>query len=370
MQLLRNITWSKIGIFSLGGSTVIIGYLYFRRRYPKYETIEPAPKKIESVAEAKDELVRLLLPSRLCSIHAGIGTALSFAYFSYIKIECALKASCAYFVASQISKIKMLDFEVSWWPVSQGQDALTCGEIVELVIKLSTTSYLIQQAFRDLFPALGAVAVSTAPCVLDCVWIPRHRLSRIENLIRENFVPELPKLATFISSRKEYFRAALIRDIRSIFAAAKNSEYISQKDLVDELAERMVTRISRYIIKEIGKEAKERLPSYAYRGFNMYATSSHANQLGDRVDKASSEVTIGLVSMYIPLKFRRKDVLLSKSEAESTLSGMGFDMIFDVAVKRFRAILSDRNRIDSFVQDAMDTVGHVSDDISVFFGLL
>ena len=102
----------------------------------------------------------------------------------------------------------------------------------------------------------------------------------------------------------------------------------------------------------------------------MYTTSSHAKSLYGQVDKASGELTSNLISKYIPRKFRRNDVLLSASEAESTLSGVGFDMIFDVAVGRLRATLSDRNRIDSFVQDAMDVLQNVSDDISHSFGLL
>ena len=260
----EKISWTKIGLFSLGGSAALIGYLYYKRRYPKYEEIEPAPK-IESLDKAKDELVKIILPDRLCTFHAGLGTTISIAYFSYLKIECALKASVAYVVASQVSKLKVLDFEVSWWPVTtQGQDTLTAGEILELIIKLSTTTYLAQQASRDLLPALGIVGLSSAPCLLDCIWIPRHRSDRIERLIRDHFVPELPLLATFISSRKEYFRVELIRDIRSIYAANKKSEYVSQQDLVNELADKMITRIVRYILRELGKETKKKLPSYAY----------------------------------------------------------------------------------------------------------
>ena len=262
----EKISWTKIGIFSLGGSAALIGYLYYKRRYPKYEKIAPAPKKIESLDDAKDELVKLIMPDRLCTFHAGLGTTMSIAYFSYLKIECALKASVAYVVASQVSKLKVLDFEVAWWPTTQGQDTLTAGEILELIIKLSTTTYLAQQAFRDLLPALSIVAVSSAPCLLDCIWIPRHRSDRIERLIRDHFVPKLPLLATFISSRKEYFRVELIRDIRAIYAANKNkkSGYVSQQYLVNELADKMVTRIVRYILKELGKETKKKLPSIAY----------------------------------------------------------------------------------------------------------
>ena len=260
----KKITWTKIGILSFGGSAVLIGYLYYKRRYPKYETIEPAPRKMKSLEEAKEELVQILLPDRLCTFHAGLGFTMSLAYFSYLKIECALKASVAYLVASQVSKLKFLDVEVTWWPSTQGQDTLTAGEILELIIKLSTTTYLAQQAFRDLMPALSIVAVSSVPCLLDCVWIPRHRLDQVETLVRDCFVPKLPLLATLISSRKEYFRVELIRDIRSIFAANTNSEYISQQDLVNELADKMITRIVRYIMKELGKEAKRKLPSYVY----------------------------------------------------------------------------------------------------------
>ena len=102
----------------------------------------------------------------------------------------------------------------------------------------------------------------------------------------------------------------------------------------------------------------------------MYISSSHAKRLYRQVDKASEELSSNLISKYIPRKFRRKDVLLSVSEAEATLSGMGFDMIFDLAVGRLRAILNDRNRIDSFVRDAMDALHNISDDISHSFGLL
>ena len=56
----EKISWTKIGLFSLGGSAALIGYLYYKRRYPKYEEIEPAPK-IESLDKAKDELVKIIL---------------------------------------------------------------------------------------------------------------------------------------------------------------------------------------------------------------------------------------------------------------------------------------------------------------------